>query len=57
MKITPDNAVGLLGLVFDLGVKIYGVINTGDPADATEEIARLDAARMKGSEEVLEGHA
>lgn len=55
MKITTENASWWLNLILLLGTKIYGVIKSGEPADATEEIEMLNANRMKGSDKTLEG--
>ncbi len=54
MEITIANALTMLPIFLDLAQKAYTVLSTGDPASIEEELARLDAARLRPSQEIID---
>lgn len=42
-----------LSILVSMSIKIYDAYNKGKPVDLTDEIARLNASRMKTSEELI----
>lgn len=46
-------ALTALSIVMTMGLKIYDALNKGKPVDLTDEINRLNAARLKTSEEII----
>jgi hypothetical protein len=46
-------ALTALSIVMSMGLKIYDSMQKGKPVDLTDEISRLNAARLKTSEEII----
>lgn len=46
-------AITALSIVLQMGMKVYDALQKGAPVDFTEEIARLNAARLKSSAEII----
>jgi hypothetical protein len=46
-------ALTALSIVMSMGLKIYDALSKGKPVDLTEEIARLNAARLKSSADII----
>jgi len=53
MKLDLPLAITLLPKVFDLGIKIYTIIKTGEPQDVTAELDALEKARLRPATEVI----
>lgn len=46
-------ALTALSIVMSMGLKIYDAMQKGKPVDLTDEINRLNAARLKTSDEII----
>ncbi len=47
-------ALTALSIVMSMGLKIYDAMQKGKPVDLTDEINRLNAARLKTSQEIID---
>jgi len=53
MIITPETAITALSVVANLIIKISSVMRTGEPQSIEEELARLNSARLRPSEDII----
>jgi hypothetical protein len=54
MVITVANAAQVLSVVVDIAMKIQQVLATKEPQSIAEELSRLDAARLRPSQEIID---
>lgn len=53
MILNVTAALQLAPVVLDLGMKIFSVIRSGEPQDISDEIKRLQACRLRPSDEII----
>lgn len=53
MEITVTQALALAPKVWNILVKLFGIIKSGVPGTIDEEIAALEAARLRPSDEII----
>ena len=51
--VTAETALTVLGVALDLAAKVKQVYETGNPVSIEDEVKRLDAARLRPSEDVI----